>query len=267
MIKSLRWLSRTTVFLLVLLAGPALIAACSTQSGQSWRDADRSSAGIAPLPGQTEEAIVQVYGARAYNWRGNFAVHTWIATKARGASTYVVHDVTGWGYKAVRSRPGEPDTAWYGNPPMLLADLRGEKADAAIINIRTAIDAYPFANEYKAWPGPNSNTFVAWVIRQVPELNVALPNTAIGKDYLADGVFAKAPSGSGYQFSLNGYFGLMASIREGVELNILGLNMGIDPLALAVKLPGIGHIGLRDPWMDRSTWHKAPVMEQVSDAN
>ena len=59
----------------------------------------------------------------------------------------------------------------------------------------------------------------------------------------------------------------MSSIREGVELNILGLNMGIDPLALAVKLPGIGHFGLREHWMDRSTWHKAPVMEQVSDAN
>jgi len=134
-------------------------------------------------------------------------------------------------------------------------------------NTRPDPGTYLFANEYKAWPGPNSNTFVAWVIRRVPELNVALPNTAIGKDYLADGVFAKAPSGSGYQFSLNGYFGFMASIWEGVKLNILGPNMGIDPLALAIKLSGIGHIGLRDPWMDRSTWHKARVMEQVSDAN
>jgi hypothetical protein len=72
-------------------------------------------------------------------------------------------------------------------------------------------------------------------------------------------------SGSGYQFSLNGYFGFMASMREGVELNILGLNIGFDPRALAVKLTGIGRIGLRDPWIDRSAWHKAPVMEQVSD--
>jgi hypothetical protein len=78
---------------------------------------------------------------------------------------------------------------------------------------------------------------------------------------------AYAPSGSGYQFSLYGYFGIMASIREGVELNILGLNIGIDPLALAVKLPGIGLIGLRDPWMDRSTLPKTPVTEQVSNAN
>jgi len=267
MIKPHKWLVRTTIFLLVLLAGPVLIAACSSQPGQSWRDADRSSAGIAPLPGEVEEAIVQVYAARAYSWRGNFAVHTWIATKERGASTYEVHDVTGWGNQKVRSRPGEPDTAWYGNPPRLLADIRGEKAEAAILNIRKAIGAYPFPDEYKAWPGPNSNTFVAWVIRQVPELDVALPNIAIGKDYLADGVFAKTPSGSGYQFSLKGYFGLMASIREGIELNILGLNLGVDPLTLAIKLPGIGRLGLRDPWMDRSTLQPAPAVEQVSEAN
>jgi hypothetical protein len=35
------------------------------------------------------------------------------------------------------------------------------------------------------------NTFVAWVIRQAPGLNAALPNIAIGKDYLADGVFQR----------------------------------------------------------------------------
>jgi hypothetical protein len=41
----------------------------------------------------------------------------------------------------------------------------------------------------------------------------------------------------------------------------------LSRFSLVIKLPGIGHIGLRDPWMDRSTWHKAPVMEQVSEAN
>lgn len=210
---------------------------------------------------------MQVYAARAFGWRGNFAVHTWIATKERGAATYEVHDVTGWGNRTVRSRPAEPDTAWYGNPPVLLADLRGAKAEAAITNIRTAIEAYPFPDEYRAWPGPNSNTFVAWVIRQVPELDVALPNIAIGKDYLADGVIAKTPSGSGYQFSLNGYFGLMASTREGVELNILGLSLGVDPLTLAVKLPGIGRLGLLSPWMDRSSWQQVPAVERISGVN
>ena len=41
-----------------------------------WRTADRSSAGIAPVPDKTAEAVVQVYAARTYNWRGYIAVHS-----------------------------------------------------------------------------------------------------------------------------------------------------------------------------------------------
>ena len=43
---------------------------------------------------------------------------------------------------------------------------------------------YPYADSYRVWPGPNSNTFTAFVLREVPELRVDLPPTAIGKDYL-----------------------------------------------------------------------------------
>ena len=46
-----------------------------------WRFADRSSVGLAPLPSKTAEAVVQVYAARTYSWRGAFAVHSWIAVK------------------------------------------------------------------------------------------------------------------------------------------------------------------------------------------
>jgi hypothetical protein len=250
MIRSLKWLLHIFVFFAVLLAGPAFIAAYgSFQPDRNWYDADRSSAGIAPLPANSNEAIVQVYGARAFGWRGYFAVHTWLATKPEGASTYIVHDVTGWRATTVRSRPGAPDTAWYGNPPKLLADIRGAQAAAAIPKIRRAIEAYPYSTRYDAWPGPNSNTFTAWVTRRVPELQVAYPNTAIGKDYLGEGFVAATPSGTGYQVSLFGYLGILASVREGLELNVLGLSIGIDPLSLAVKLPGIGHVGLRDPWI------------------
>ena len=82
---------------LLLLAGPILLATSgSLQGAESWQTATRESARIAPLPEQAEEAIVQVYGARAWSWRGYFAVHTWIATKEKGASHYRVHEVTGW---------------------------------------------------------------------------------------------------------------------------------------------------------------------------
>lgn len=250
--QSLRWFLRSVAMIAVLLAGPALIAASGgLQGSDSWRTADRSSAGIAPTPEEHPQAIVQVYGARAFGWRGNFAVHTWIATKPANADSYQVHEVTGWGRRKVRSGRGEPDRAWFGNPPRLYADLRGERAEALIPGILQAIDEYPYPETYNAWPGPNSNTFVSWVIREVDGLNVALPNHAIGKDYLDDTLVTRTPAGTGYQVSLGGYLGLLASVREGIELNVLGLSIGIDPLHLGIKLPGVGQLGLRDPWIEQ----------------
>ena len=232
---------------LLLLAGPILLATSgSLQGAESWQTATRESARIAPLPEQAEEAIVQVYGARAWSWRGYFAVHTWIATKEKGASHYRVHEVTGWRSYVVNSRPGEPDRHWYGAKPNLYADIRGEEAEKLIPDIYQAVASYPYPTEYEAWPGPNSNTFVAWVIREVEGLDVALPNHAIGKDYLGDRIIAEVPGGAGYQVSLGGYFGVLAGIREGLELNLLGLSFGINPLALGVKLPGIGELALRN---------------------
>ncbi|MBW7470674.1 DUF3750 domain-containing protein [Marinobacter sp. F4218] len=234
--------------LFLLLVGPVLLATSSSlQGAESWQTASRESAGIAPRPEQHEGAIIQVYGARAWSWRGYFAVHTWIATKEKGADEYRVHEVTGWRSYVVNSRPGEPDRHWYGARPELYADVRGAEAETLIPSIYEAIERYPYPTEYEAWPGPNSNTFIAWVIREVPGLEVALPSNAIGKDYLGNSVVAEVPGGAGYQFSLGGYFGLLAGVREGLELNILGLSLGVNPLALGIKLPGIGELALRNP--------------------
>ncbi|MDI9244787.1 DUF3750 domain-containing protein [Marinobacter sp. CHS3-4] len=235
------------MMLVLLLSGPLFLAACAGfQDSSSWRTADRSSAGIAPKPAQETGAVVQVYGARAYSWRGYFAVHTWISTKEAGANQYYVHQVTGWRHYVVQSRPGEPDRAWYGSKPDLIADFRGERAEKIIEQLDDVISRYPYPTTYKAWPGPNSNTFIAWVIRQIPEMDVALPNHAIGKDYLGDDFVAEVPGGAGYQLSLGGYLGLLAGVREGVELNILGLSLGVNPAALGIKLPGVGELALRN---------------------
>jgi hypothetical protein len=75
----------------------------------------------------------------------------------------------------------------------------------------------------------------------VPELGVDLPSTAIGKDYLGSSIFSSAPSGRGYQLSLGGVLGVAASGVEGLELNVLGLNIGVGPSGL--KLPFVGRIG------------------------
>jgi hypothetical protein len=91
------------------------------------------------------------------------------------------------------------------------------------------------------WPGPNSNTFIAHLAREIPEMRLTLPVNAIGKDYLPLGQFvAPAPSGTGYQVSVGGLFGLTVALNEGIEINLLGLAAGIDFRNPALKLPGIG---------------------------
>ena len=105
---------------------------------------------------------------------------------------------------------------------------------------------YPFNDKYVLWPGPNSNTFTAFIGREVPDLKLDLPPTAIGKDFLANGrVFDNSPSRTGYQVSLYGLLGLLVGIEEGLEVNILGLTFGVDPKDFALKLPIAGRIGLQ----------------------
>lgn len=237
----MRWPTIAAGMVVAALSGSAAVAA-------DWRTANRDSVGIAPDPETTLEAVVQVYAARAWGWRGRFAVHTWIAVKNTGAPRFTVYEVIGWrAYRGdpvltIHNRP--PDGRWFGAEPELLFDLRGEGVDGVIQRIDLAARSYPHANAYHAWPGPNSNTFTAHVSRMVPELSVDLPPTAIGKDYLSDGVFAPTPSGSGFQVSLFGLVGLMVARREGLEINVLGLVFGIDPDDLALKLPVVGKLTL-----------------------
>jgi hypothetical protein len=219
---------------------------------QHWSRATRDSAGIAPAPGEHPEALVLVYGARAYNWRGLFAVHTWIATKDKGAPYFLVHDVVGWralhGQPVLSTRPDIPDRIWFGNPPQLIAELRGSAAQQAIAKIAAANARYVHDNRYRMWPGPNSNTYTAHIARLIPELGAVLPATAIGKDYFTDDRWlGPTPSGTGIQISARGLLGVAVGLQEGFEVNLLGAVFGIDFLRPALKLPGIGRIGIHRP--------------------
>ena len=224
----------------------AVAAATSCTSARSdWRTASSEPAGLAPDPAALKEAVVQVYGARTFGAKGLFGVHTWIAVKPAEAEAWTVYEVVGWRLRwsesALVVHQRAPDARWYGSVPELYADRRGPGVDELIKRIDTAARTYPYGAEYRAWPGPNSNTFTAWVARAVPELQVDLPATAIGKDYLGSSVFATAPSGSGVQVSFGGVLGVAASAVDGLELNMLGLNFGISPNG--VKLPMVGRIG------------------------
>ncbi|SEQ86318.1 Protein of unknown function [Nitrosomonas sp. Nm51] len=237
-----RWL------LAAIVTGLVCITVVSYDVRGNWRAASRASTGIAPDPASTREAVIQVYGARAYSWRGYFGIHTWIAVKPSNAESFTIYEVLGWRQR--RQLPvlaiydQLPDRRWFGNMPEILADKRGDGVDALIKRIALAVENYPYTRQYTLWPGPNSNTFTAWIARTVPELELSLPATAIGKDYLGYRLFATPPSGSGFQFSFFGLLGFVVSNIEGLELNFLGLTFGIRPDPLVIKLPIVGDIQL-----------------------
>src|SRR6267378_5887838 len=227
-----------------LLASVAIMARATARDR---RTASSAPVGLAPDPAATPEAVVQVYGARCSGWLGYFGVHTWIAVKPSGARAYMIYEVLDWRLRrsgsVVAIRKRAPHARWAGNAPAILANKRGDGVDALIERIDKAAREYPSAAEYAAWPGPNSNTFTAYVARSVPELGLDLPPTAIGKDYLGDRLLATAPSGEGLQLSLYGLLGVLASGVEGFEVNVLGLAFGIDPFSPALRLPLLGRLG------------------------
>ncbi len=242
---------RLLLLFLIIFSLPLLVSACVRGFGDGvpWYEARRDPTGLAPDPAKTPEAVIQVYAARAVAWRGIFAVHTWIAVKPTGAPRFTRYEVLGFGVNqgapTVRIDRMGPDNYWFGDKPTIIFDRRGPGVDALIDKIRAAVASYPYPHEYRAWPGPNSNTFTAYIARAVPELGLALPANAVGKDFLPGfQVFAPAPSATGYQVSLFGLAGLLVARDEGIELNLLGLDIGVDFAKPGVNLPGIGWVGI-----------------------
>ena len=80
-------------------------------------------------------------------------------------------------------------------------------------------------------------------VERIAELQVDLPPTAIGKDYVDRIGFQAVPSNTGFQFSARGYFAITLALDEGIEINLLGATYGVDLYPLALKLPCIGRIG------------------------
>ncbi|MEQ1614699.1 MAG: DUF3750 domain-containing protein [Hyphomicrobiaceae bacterium] len=237
-----------TAFALCFLAPLGLHAAYWTtiDHGQGWAQADWSSARLLPAASAKPQAIIHVYAGRVGRWRGVFAHHTWIVVKEKGASRYTRFDKVAWGMP-VKVDGWAPDGRWYGHEPELIGAIEGPAAEALIPKIRAAVTAYPYNRNggYSLWPGPNSNSFVAHVLEQLPQTGIALPPTAIGKDWRTDGRwFGRTPSGTGYQLSLAGLLGVSVGLAEGIEINILGLVFGVDVMRPALKLPGFGRIGM-----------------------
>lgn len=234
------------VFLVPILARAALYAI--GDGPRSWRDADWSSTGTLPPAGEFTPARVIVFTGTAGAWKGVFSVHSWIVLKRANARLWTRYDVVGWG-SPVRVNGWPADGRWFGNLPVAIADVSGPDAEQLIPKIEAAVRDYRFAEagDYRIWPGPNSNSFIAAMLRAVPELGVALPPNAVGRDFRTGFYAGRTDSGTGLELNLNGFAAVKLGWVEGLELNLFGLVAGLDLRHPGLKLPGFGRIGVEPP--------------------
>src|SRR3984957_17965798 len=233
----------------VLYLLPLLVSAgiyYFTGRNANWRSADRSSAQLLLAPERMPAAVVRGFSARTVSWRGIVASHSWIVIKDQGAPGYERFDYTAWGLPIWKDR-FVPDGRWFGSVPEVIFAADGAAAARMIPTIREVIRNYRYSRpgDYRLWPGPNSNTFVAAIMQAIPDMRASLPPTAIGKDFPYDGRwFGPTPSKTGFRINLGGYAGITVGWYEGIEVNLLGLVVGLDIRRPALKLSGLGRIGI-----------------------
>lgn len=235
------WLAIITLFLLPVAARAAFFA--FEDRPTSFRNADWSSTGTLPAAAADRDARIVVYSGRTGGLKGVVAVHSWIVFKRANATTWTRYDVVGWG-NPVRRNGWPPDGRWYGTAPSVVVDVNGAEAETLIPRIEDAVRDYKFSQygDYRLWPGPNSNTFVATVLRAIPELQATLPPNAIGRDFRPLPYAGWTDSGTGIELNLWGLLGLKAAWVEGIEINFLGLVAGLDLRQFAIKLPAFGQV-------------------------
>lgn len=125
----------------------------------------------------------------------SFAKHPWFVLNKKGSISRweVDHD---WnkkngGYLYINSRPpfqgvsiiySSKEYFWEAE---LMGYIEGEEDSLAyeiIQFVENSGNTYPYCAEYSV-TGPNSNTYVQWVLNKFPDFKVQLPWNFIGKDF------------------------------------------------------------------------------------
>ncbi len=245
----MRFVIRLVIFIGVVFILPTLatVAWWSLQDRPvTWREAQWGSADVLEPAGANREAAVYVMAARTGGMKGAFSLHCWIVLKRPGASEYERYDKVGWG-SPIRKNGYPADAYWYSNTPEIVHQLHGAEAEAVLDDIDAAIADYPFskAGDYHIWPGPNSNSFVAHVVRSVPQMGARMPSNAVGRDYAPGAAsFDWDPQRHDFKATLGGLLGVAAGAGSGIELQFLGLVAGMDFARPALLIPAYGRLDL-----------------------
>lgn len=182
------------------------------------------------------------------------ARHPWIALRDDGATAWerwevmcCPHDEVGPSLDTVHQHQMSPveDYGGGGGRVRFHGVFRGERARRMISCVREEGPRYPYRHQYLMWPGPNSNTFVDWVLRAC-DIPVSLLSTSIGKDYRGVVGASVTSEGTGIQLETP-VFGIRIGVHEGIQLHLFGLSVGIDFWPPAIIVPAEeGRLGIGD---------------------
>jgi hypothetical protein len=191
-------------------------------------------------PSADETTVVLMSGTLGHPMNG-IARHPWFGVHKKGENGWRIFEVGGGGHE-----PDPTKNSPYGDP-ILHKVWRGkhaERAAACIEKVGPEVKR-KIERDYVFYPGPNSNTFGDVVLRKC-KLSGALPSTSVGKDWR--GLFGAGLTSerTGVQLETP-LVGVKVGLKEGVEIHLLGLSIGIDLWPPAIILPiGPGRFGFAD---------------------
>ena len=193
------------------------------------------------MPVNDQTTVALLTGTLGHPLDG-IARHPWFAVRRAGEHEWHVYEVGGGGTEEDPFRHHSP----YGNPMLhkVWRGAAGERAARCIESVaggvRDRID-----RDYIFYPGPNSNTFGDVVLRRC-KLSASLPATSVGKDWrgiIGAGVTSER---TGLQVETP-LVGVKLGLKEGVEVHLMGLSIGVDVWPPAIILPlGPGRLGFAD---------------------
>lgn len=205
-----------------------------------------------PRPSEIPEEppwIVAVKSCRVSDsqpWIARTAQHTWIDVKGGSEDDWYRFEVPGRGgvrNRAIDGAAARRDVRW-GEEARVVRLVAGEEARAAAAALAAAAEGYEDKARYRAWPGPNSNTYTARLGRRTPGLAFELDHNAAGKDYAPlfrlggtttkTGIAADTP-----------FLGFAVGLREGLELHLIQVTFGVSLFPPALKVPVLPRIGFR----------------------
>ena len=171
------------------------------------------------------------------------AMHSWVDLRLDGIwyRVEIVDQYSGVVSEELFRERAFEDERWGRDVKVIRAFDESDEATRIGSAVPAKSEIYPRNDIYRAWPGPNSNTFVEWLSHQIEGFDFHLHSTAIGKDY--DGWFTARFSSTGTGFEVETVpLGFQVGLEEGVEVHVLGLVFGVGFWPPSLKLPFLSGI-------------------------